>query len=76
MNNKKNLVRILATSAVLAGCNYTPKNETYNQSESSKGYNSETTVKEKIDYSETLQESWNNAWKEQNLNRAAEILGK
>ena len=79
MNNKKNLAMILASSAVLAGCSYTPKNETYNQSESSKEYDSirrgETLLERRMSGKE-LEESWNEAWQRQNLHRAADLLSK
>ena len=48
MNKRKNLLGILATSAVLAGCNYTPKTQTSEKYDNSvELYAPEETVRDK-----------------------------
>ena len=77
MNNKKNLVRILATSAVLAGCSYTPKTQTSEKYDNSvELYAPEETVRDKKRISKGIMEDWNEAWQRQNLHRAVDLLSK
>lgn len=66
MNKRKNLLGILATSAVLAGCNYTPKTQIPGKYDNSvESYAPEETVKDKKRISKEIIEDWNEAWQRQ-----------
>ena len=74
MNNKKNMLGILATSAVLSGCSYTPKTQTSEKYDNS--VRQGETLFERMRSGKELEESWNEAWQRQDLHRAADLLSK
>ena len=70
MSKKRNLLGILAASAILAGCNSTQKKVTIEQ------YGTRETYKDRLDSGKEIKESWNEGWKRQNLHEAADALNK